>query len=337
MVLTIGEIARQLGAGVRGDESCEIDRVETLERAGAGAVSFFSNRRYRPQLLDTRASAVLVAEGDADDCPTNALIVANPYVGYARVARLLNPLPEAAIGVHPSAVVDPSAQVDASAWIGPRVVLEAGVSIGARASIGPGCVIQERVSIGADCRLDANVTLCHDVELGERVTIYPGAVIGADGFGIANDGGRWIKIPQLGRVIIGDDVDIGANTCIDRGALEDTRIGQGVKIDNHVQIGHNVQIGNNTAVAGCVAIAGSARIGERCTIGGSSSVSGHLEIADDVHLTGGTNVPNNIKEPGIYSSTLPLQPNRNWRKNMARVKHLDELARRVRALENKKD
>lgn len=337
MVLTIGEIARQLGAGVRGDESCEIDRVETLERAGAGAVSFFSNRRYRPQLLDTRASAVLVAEGDADDCPTNALIVANPYVGYARVARLLNPLPEAATGVHPSAVVDPSAQVDASAWIGPRVVLEAGVSIGARASIGPGCVIQERVSIGADCRLDANVTLCHDVELGERVTIYPGAVIGADGFGIANDGGRWIKIPQLGRVIIGDDVDIGANTCIDRGALEDTRIGQGVKIDNHVQIGHNVQIGNNTAVAGCVAIAGSARIGERCTIGGSSSVSGHLEIADDVHLTGGTNVPNNIKEPGIYSSTLPLQPNLNWRKNMARVKHLDELARRVRALENKKD
>ena len=337
MVLTIGEIARQLGAGVRGDESCEIDRVETLERAGAGAVSFFSNRRYRPQLLDTRASAVLVAEGDADDCPTNALIVANPYVGYARVARLLNPLPEAAIGVHPSAVVDPSAQVDASAWIGPRVVLEAGVSIGARASIGPGCVIQERVSIGADCRLDANVTLCHDVELGERVTIYPGAVIGADGFGIANDGGRWIKIPQLGRVIICDDVDIGANTCIDRGALEDTRIGQGVKIDNHVQIGHNVQIGNNTAVAGCVAIAGSARIGERCTIGGSSSVSGHLEIADDVHLTGGTNVPNNIKEPGIYSSTLPLQPNLNWRKNMARVKHLDELARRVRALENKKD
>ena len=152
-----------------------------------------------------------------------------------------------------------------------------------------------------------------------------------------NDGGRWIKIPQLGRVIIGDDVDIGANTCIDRGALEDTRIGQGVKIDNHVQIGHNVQIGNNTAVAGCVAIAGSARIGERCTIGGSSSVSGHLEIADDVHLTGGTNVPNNIKEPGIYSSTLPLQPNLNWRKNMARVKHLDELARRVRALENKKD
>ena len=337
MVLTIGEIARQLGAGVRGDESCEIDRVETLERAGAGAVSFFSNRRYRPQLLDTRASAVLVAEGDADDCPTNALIVANPYVGYARVARLLNPLPEAATGVHPSAVVDPSAQVDASAWIGPRVVLEAGVSIGARASIGPGCVIQERVSIGADCRLDANVTLCHDVELGERVTIYPGAVIGADGFGIANDGGRWIKIPQLGRVIICDDVDIGANTCIDRGALEDTRIGQGVKIDNHVQIGHNVQIGNNTAVAGCVAIAGSARIGERCTIGGSSSVSGHLEIADDVHLTGGTNVPNNIKEPGIYSSTLPLQPNLNWRKNMARVKHLDELARRVRALENKKD
>lgn len=337
MIFTVGEIARELGASIRGDESCEIDRVDTLEHAGNGAISFFSNRRYRPQLLETQASAVLVAEGDADDCPTNALVVDNPYVGYARVARLLNPLPEASTGVHPSAVVDRSAHVDPTAWIGPRVVLEAGVSIGPAAFIGPGCVIQERVRVGAECRLEANVTLCHDVELGERVTIYPGAVIGADGFGIANDGGCWIKIPQLGRVIIGDDVDIGANTCIDRGALEDTRIGQGVKIDNHVQIGHNVQIGNNTAVAGCVAIAGSARIGERCTIGGSSAVSGHLEIADDVHLTGGTNVPNNINEAGIYSSTLPLQSNLNWRKNMARVKHLDELARRVRALENKKD
>jgi UDP-3-O-[3-hydroxymyristoyl] glucosamine N-acyltransferase len=339
--VSLGDIACHLGARIEGErEGCRervIDRVDTLERAQEGAISFFSNRRYRPALLATRASAVIIAEGDAVDCPCAALVVANPYVGYAVVARLLNPLPQAPRGVHPSAVVDASASVDPTACVGPNSVVEAGAVVGPNVVLGPACVIGEDVRIGADSRLAAQVTLCRGVRIGDRVTMHPGVVIGADGFGIANDDGIWIKIPQLGSVVIGNDVEIGANTCIDRGALEDTMISDGVKIDNHVQIGHNVRIGPHTAVAGCVAIAGSARIGARCTIGGSSSVSGHLEIADDVHLTGGTNVPNNIKAAGIYSSTLPLQSNLNWRKNMARVKQLDDIARRVRALENDTD
>lgn len=332
----LGDIAVYLDAQFQGNANHEIGRVDTLERAGPDALSFFSNRRYRPQLLATEAGAVLVAVDDAEDCPCDALIVANPYVGYARAARLLNPLPPCPAGVHPSAFVDSSAVVAATASIGANVVIEANVAVGERVNVGPGCVIGAGCALGADSRLVANVTLCAGVRIGERVTLQPGVVIGADGFGIANDEGRWINIPQLGSVVLGDDVDVGANSCIDRGALEDTLIGDGVKIDNHVQIGHNVRIGDHTAVAGCVAIAGSAHIGAHCTIGGSSAVSGHLEIVDNVHLTGGTNVPNNIKEAGIYSSTLPLQTNLNWRKNMARVKQLDDIARRVKALEQNK-
>ena len=239
-------------------------------------------------------------------------------------------------GIHPTAVVAKDASVDTSAQVGAHVVIDSGASVAAGAFVGAGCVIGPRSRVGEGTRLVARVTLLEQVEVGDRCVLHPGVVIGTQGFGIANDNGVWVNIPQLGRVVIGNDVDIGANSCVDRGALEDTIVGDGVKIDNHVQIGHNVQIGEHTAVAGCVAIAGSARIGKRCTVGGTSAISGHLEITDDVHLTGGTNVPNSIKEPGIYSSTLPLQSNRDWRRNMARVKHLDELARRVRKLEDKK-
>ncbi|MBT6272873.1 MAG: UDP-3-O-(3-hydroxymyristoyl)glucosamine N-acyltransferase [Chromatiales bacterium] len=333
--MRLGELAERLGARLQGDARCVIERIDTLERATAGAVSFFANRRYRAQLRETSASAVIVAAGDVEDCPSNALVMDNPYVGYARAARLLNPLPDQPYGVHPSASVAPDAVVHATAWIGPNAVIESGAAVGAGCFIGPVCVLSEGVSVGEDCYLTARVTLMAGVRLGARVTIHPGAVLGADGFGIANDDGVWVKVPQLGIVRVGDDVDIGANTCIDRGALEDTIIADGVKIDNHVQIGHNVRIGAHTAVAGCVAIAGSAKIGERCTVGGSSAISGHLDIADDVHLTGGTNVPNSIPEAGVYSSALPLQTNRAWRKSMVRVKQLDDLARRLRALETK--
>ncbi len=336
MDLSLAEIAERLQAELRGDAACRIERVTTLERAGAGDISFFTNRRYRTQLLETGASAVLINPADSDDCPTNALLLDNPYLGYARVAAWLNPVPPPVPGIHPTAVVAKDASVDTSAQVGAHVVIDSGASVAAGAFVGAGCVIGARSRVGEGTRLVARVTLLEQVEVGDRCVLHPGVVIGTQGFGIANDNGVWVNIPQLGRVVIGNDVDIGANSCVDRGALEDTIVGDGVKIDNHVQIGHNVQIGEHTAVAGCVAIAGSARIGKRCTVGGTSAISGHLEITDDVHLTGGTNVPNSIKEPGIYSSTLPLQSNRDWRRNMARVKHLDELARRVRKLEDKK-
>lgn len=335
MQITLKELAERLGAELHGDGEHVISRVDTLENADESALSFYTNRRYRAQLSATRAGAVMVGASDTELCPVATLVLPNPYLGYARVAAWLNPPPAMAPGMHASAVVDPSAEVAADATIGPHVVIESGVTVGARAVIGPGCVIGRDCRIGSDTKLIARVTVMYEVEIGQRVTIHPGAVLGAQGFGIANDDGVWVNIPQLGRVVIGDDVDIGANTCIDRGALDDTCIERGVKIDNHVQIGHNVHIGEHTAIAGCVAIAGSAHIGARCTIGGTSAVSGHLEIADDVHLTGGTNVPNSIREPGVYSSTLPLQSNRDWRRNMTRVKHLDELAKRVRRLEGR--
>lgn len=332
---SLGELAERLGAQLRGSADALVDRVDTLERATAGAVSFFSNRRYHAHLQGTGATAVLIHADDADDCPTNALVLDNPYLGYARVAALLNPPAPVVGGCDASAIVHPDAIVDASAFIGPHCVVGARARVAAHVHLGPGCIVEHDVTVGANSRLVARVTLLNGVRIGERATLHPGVVIGAQGFGIANDNGVWVNIPQLGSVVLGDDVDVGANSCIDRGALEDTVIEDGVKIDNHVQIGHNVRIGEHTAIAGCVAIAGSARIGARCTIGGTSAVSGHLEITDDVHLTGGTNVPNSIKEPGVYSSTLPLQSNRDWRRNVTRVKQLDALVKRVRALENK--
>jgi UDP-3-O-[3-hydroxymyristoyl] glucosamine N-acyltransferase len=334
---SLGELAARLGAELRGPVDDVVDRVDTLERASAGAVSFFSNRRYHADLRATKASVVLIHRDDADDCPVSALVLDNPYLGYAQVAAWLNPPAPVVPGHHPSAIVHVDADIDSTASIGPHCVVGAGSVIGPQVSLGPGCIIEDNVTIGANSRLVARVTVLTHVCIGARAVLHPGVVIGAQGFGIANDNGVWVNIPQLGAVIIGDDVDIGANSCVDRGALEDTVIEHGVKIDNHVQIGHNVRIGANTAIAGCVAIAGSARIGARCTIGGTSAVSGHLEITDDVHLTGGTNVPKSISEPGVYSSTLPLQSNRDWRRNVTRVKQLDALVKRVRALERKSD
>ena len=337
MSYSLREIAERLGGQVHGDESCRIDHVATLADAGSGGISFLANRRYRPQLLTTRASAVILDQEFLSSCPVAALVVSNPYLGYARVAALLAPKPSLPIGIHPTAYVGDKARVDASAWIGPQAVVENGATVGARSHVGPGCVIGRGATIGDDCTLTANVTICHEVRVGNRVQLHPGVVIGADGFGIANDAGVWIKVPQLGAVDVGDDVEIGANTTIDRGALADTIIEEGVKLDNLIQIGHNVRIGAHTAIAAGVAIGGSASIGKRCTIGGAASVAGHLEIADDVHLTATSAVPNSISEPGLYSSGMPIQDNRTWRRNVVRMRQLDEMAKRLKSVEKRLD
>lgn len=335
MGLSLGELADRLGARLQGDASCEVSRVATLEGAQSGDISFFSNRRYKTQLGSTRASAVILAPCDVSLCPVAAIMLANPYLGYARAAALLSPSPETSHGVHDTAAIADGVSVAPSAWVGPHAVLETGVMVGDRAVIGPGCVVGRDSSVGADSVLVSNVSICHRVSIGARVLVHPGVVIGADGFGLANNDGVWEKVPQLGGVKIKDDVEIGANTTIDRGALDDTIIESGVKLDNQIQIAHNVHIGADTAVAGCVAIAGSVRIGKRCTIGGASAISGHLELADDVHITGASNVRKSIKEPGIYSSGMAVQDNKSWRRMHARLMRLEEMAQRIKVLEDK--
>jgi UDP-3-O-[3-hydroxymyristoyl] glucosamine N-acyltransferase len=333
VTLKLGELALRLGAELRGDPDLEVDRVATLTGAAPGSVTFLANRRYRSFLRGTQASAVLVEPQFADECPTAAIVTDNPYLGYARTTAWLNPQPIGPAGIHPTAWVSEDAEVDASAAVGAQSVVEAGARVGARARIGAGCVIGPDAVVGDDSRLVAQVMLCHGVAIGRRAVIHPGAVIGADGFGIANDGEVWVKVPQVGGVRIGDDVEIGANTTIDRGALEDTVIEDGVKLDNLIQIGHNVHIGAHTAIAACVAIGGSARIGRRCAIGGAASLAGHLEIADDVQLTATSAVPSSIGEPGIYSSGMPAMENRAWRKMIIRMRQLEDMARRLRRLE----
>lgn len=337
MGYSLRDIAEALGARVHGDDDCRIDRVATLADADPGSISFLANRRYRPQLLRTRASAVILDREFVSACPVTALEVSNPYLGYARVAALLSSEQPVHSGIHPTAYVSDAATVHSSACIGPQAVVEDRARVGARSHVGPGCIVGRGATIGEDCTLKANVTICHEVRIGDRVLLHPGVVIGADGFGLANDDGIWVKVPQLGAVIIADDVEVGANTTIDRGALADTLIEEGVKLDNLIQIGHNVRIGAHTAIAAGVAIGGSATIGKRCTIGGAASIAGHLEIADDVHLTATSAVPNTISEPGLYSSGMPIQDNRSWRRNVVRMRQLDEMAKRIKMLEKKLD
>nr|VFJ91668.1 MAG: UDP-3-O-[3-hydroxymyristoyl] glucosamine N-acyltransferase [Candidatus Kentron sp. LFY]VFJ96247.1 MAG: UDP-3-O-[3-hydroxymyristoyl] glucosamine N-acyltransferase [Candidatus Kentron sp. LFY]VFK13358.1 MAG: UDP-3-O-[3-hydroxymyristoyl] glucosamine N-acyltransferase [Candidatus Kentron sp. LFY] len=337
MSILLGKLADTLKAELHGDESCRIDRVATLQSAGPGSISFLANHRYRGYLTETRASAVILSPADLPECPVFSLVLGNPYLAYAKVASLLNPISTPPCGIHPAAWVSAKAKVHKTAWVGAQAVVDDDVSIGAKSYIGAGCVVNSQVTVGNYSRLVANVTLCRDVVVGERTFIHPGVVIGGDGFGIANDNGTWVRVPQLGTVRVGDNVEIGANTTIDRGALEDTIIEDGVKIDNQVQIGHNVRIGAHTAIAGCVAIAGSVRIGKRCVIGGATSIAGHLNIADDVYLTGASQVAKSISKPGIYSSWIPVQESLVWRKNVARLHQLDDIARRIKALENTRE
>lgn len=323
MSFTLAELAELCEAGIKGERSREIRAINTLKSAGEGDIAFLANRRYAADLPGTRASAVILREQDSHACPVSALITRDPYLAYAKIASHLYPRPGHRPGRHQSAVSGPGSEIDGTASIGAHVVIGARVRIGAGTRIGPGCVIEDEVLIGPRCLLVANVTLCRRVRIGAGVVLHPGVVIGADGFGYALDHGAWRKIPQLGAVTIGAEVEIGANTTIDRGALEDTRIGPGVKIDNQVQIGHNVVIGADTAIAGCVGIAGSVRIGRRCQIGGACCINGHIEIADDVRLQGMSGVTQSIKSAGVYSSAMPAMENRAWLRNLARFRRLD--------------
>ncbi|HET7569340.1 MAG TPA: UDP-3-O-(3-hydroxymyristoyl)glucosamine N-acyltransferase [Gammaproteobacteria bacterium] len=334
-VYTLGEIAAICGGEVRGDADTPVSAVATLQNAGPDAISFLANSRYRKFLAGTRAAAVILAAGDADACPVAALVTPDPYVAYARAAQLLAPAAPIEPGVHPAAVVADGAQVDAGAQIAAGAVIEAGARIAAGAFVGPNCVIKTGASLDADARLVANVTICERVRIGARTIIHPGVVIGGDGFGIADDGGQWLKVPQVGSVVVGADVEIGANTTIDRGAIEDTIIEDGVKLDNLVQIGHNVRIGAHSAIAGCCGISGSAVIGRHCILGGRVGVVGHIEIADNTVVTGATVVSRSITEPGVYSGSMPMDTAQQWRKNSVRIRQLDDLARRVLSLEKK--
>jgi UDP-3-O-[3-hydroxymyristoyl] glucosamine N-acyltransferase len=330
--LSLGEIAVRFGCTLRGDPQARVSHVATLEHADSDAVSFLANPKYRRFLATSRAGLVIIDPKMADECSAPVLLATDPYATYARVASLLHPSPRADAGLHPSAIVDPRASIDPTASIGARAVIEAEVTVGARAIVGPGCVVMRGARIGADTRLTAQVTLCADVQLGERCILHPGVVIGGDGFGLAPDRDGWIKVPQVGSVRIGNDVEIGANTTVDRGAIEDTVLEDGVKLDNHIQIGHNVRIGAHTAMAACSGVSGSTSIGRRCLIGGMVGFAGHLTICDGVVVTGRTFVNHSIRRAGVYSGGLTADEAPAFRKNAARFHQLDKLARTVRKL-----
>jgi UDP-3-O-[3-hydroxymyristoyl] glucosamine N-acyltransferase len=327
----LSELADRFGLELRGDDA-RITGVGTLERAGPGQLGFLANPAYRRQLAATAAAAIVLRVADADACTVACLIAKDPYVAFARIAALFETQAARVPGIHASAVVDVKARIAASASIGAHCYIGPGCVVGEHAAIGPGCVLGEDCEVGESCELLARVTLLTRVRLGRRVRIHPGAVLGAEGFGLAMDAGHWIKVPQLGGVRVGDDCEIGANTTIDRGAIEDTVLEEDVRLDNQIQVGHNVWIGAHTAMAGCVAIAGSARIGRYCLIGGGVGIVGHIEICDKVLVTARSLVTHSITEPGEYSSGTPLQPSRDWRRNAARFKQLDQLARKIAAL-----
>lgn len=335
MVWTLSALADRVNGRLIGAADYPIKTVGTLQNAGVDAISFLANSKYRKFLKNTRAGAVIVSASDSEMLTGNMIIVDDAYVAYAKIAGLLHPQPAVAeAGIHPSAVIDEGANIDLTAAIGPQCYVAAGVNIAANVQIGPGCIIERDVSIDQGTILVARVTLCRGVRVGQRAMIHPGVVIGADGFGIALNQGQWLKVPQLGSVQIGNDVDIGANTTIDRGAIDDTVIGNGVKLDNQIQIGHNVVIGEHTVIAGCVGIAGSTHIGKHCAIGGATAMAGHIEICDGVQLTGMSMVTKSITEPGTYSSGIPVEPTREWHKNVIRYRQMDKLQARVKALED---
>jgi UDP-3-O-[3-hydroxymyristoyl] glucosamine N-acyltransferase len=320
---SLGDLAVRFGLGLRGEPNLRVSRVATLSRADAGSLSFLANPRYRKQMESTHATAVVVGPEHAAACPVAALIDPNPYLAYARISDLLHPRIGPPAGIHPTAVVSAGAKVAPSASVGPLAVIEDGADIGERVVVGPGCVVQRGAVIGADSWLVSRVSLYPGVRIGRRCILHAGAVLGADGFGFASDAGSWVKVPQLGGVQVGDDVEIGANTTIDRGAIEDTVVEHGVKLDNQIQVGHNVSIGAHTAVAGCVGISGSTTIGRRCMIGGGVGIAGHLTIADDVVVTGCSLVSASIRQAGSYSSGMPTVETRLWRRMVAHLRRLD--------------
>jgi len=331
--IPLRQLAERCGVELAGDGDVVIDRVASLDSAESGGIAFLSNPKYRHRLADTRASAVIVAPADAEATTLPRLVTTNPYATYAHVAAILHPVRAAAPGVHPTGVIAPSARVASSASIGPHVTIGERSTIGERAQIGAGVAIGDDCTVGEDCILRPRVVLYAQSSVGPRTIIHSGAVIGADGFGMAEHQGQWVKVPQLGRTIIGADVEVGANTTIDRGAIGDTVIEDDVKLDNQIQIGHNCRIGAHTAIAGCVGIAGSTTVGRNCKIGGAAMIAGHIEIADGTVIAAASGVGSSITSPGVYTGAIPAQPQRDWMRMIGALFRLRSLAERVRALE----
>ena len=339
MGIRLSELVERFGGQLEGPAEIEVSAIAPLDRAGPSDISFLSNGKLLALAARSHAAALILSPADAPAVSATyegaRIVTANPYAWFARAAQyffsLQEPTPQA--GVHPSAVVDAGAEVDPAAHIGPQVTVEAGAVVKAGAVIDAGCFIGREAVIGEGTHLFANVTFHARCIIGARGIIHSGAVIGGDGFGFAVDKGVYLKIPQTGRVLIGDDVDIGSNTTVDRGALDDTVIEDGVKLDNQIQIGHNCRIGAHTAMAGCVGVAGSANIGRHCTFGGAAMINGHIEIVDNVHITAATMVPNSISEPGRYTGYFPVAKNADWERVAVLVRKLSTMREKVRALE----
>ncbi|MDC9579997.1 UDP-3-O-(3-hydroxymyristoyl)glucosamine N-acyltransferase [Xenorhabdus sp. PR6a] len=331
--IRLADLAQQLNAQLHGDGDIAITGIAPMHSANNEQITFLSDSRYTDKLAACQAAAVVLREADLPHCKVAALVVNDPYLAYARMAQMMDTTPKPAQDIHPSAVISPEAVLGENVAVGANAVIESGVVLGDNVIVGAGCFVGKNARIGAGTRLWANVSVYHHVEMGKSCLIQSGTVIGSDGFGYANERGNWVKIPQLGTVIIGDRVEIGACTTIDRGALDNTVIGNGVIIDNQCQIAHNVTIGDNTAVAGGVIMAGSLKIGRYCMIGGASVINGHMEICDKVTITGMSMVIRPITEPGVYSSGIPLQPNKVWRKTAALVMNINEMNKRLKSVE----
>jgi len=335
--LTLREIVARLGGEAVGEVGAPLTGVATLDSAGPGDIAFLANPKYRGRLATTRAGAVILGPGDRDAAAMPRIVSDNPYAYYARTVALFHPQPAVRPGIHPFAQVDGSASVDANAEIGAFVVIGAGASVGAGAAIGSHCVLGDGVAVGAGTRLHPRVTIYPGCRLGARCIVHSGVVIGADGFGMARDAGAWVKIPQVGGVRIGDDVEIGANTTIDRGALDDTIIEDGVKLDNLIQVAHNCVIGAHTVIAGCTGISGSVTIGRHCMIGGGVGFVGHIGICDHVTISGMSLITKSITQPGTYTSAIPFMPHAEWLRNAVHLRHLDAIAAQVRKLSGEAD
>lgn len=330
---SLGEIARRFGLTLRGDADASVDGVCTLSPGRPGGLAYLSDASHRRLLAGTRAEAVILTADQADDCPCATLVAERPRLAFARIAALFEP-PGPGPGTAASATIAPDAEVDPNAAIGERAVVGTGARVGPGCVLEAGCVIGRDAVIGADTRVGANAVIGDRVRLGERVRVEPGAIVGARGFGLEPDGqGAWEPIPQLGSVVVGDDVEIGAGCTIDRGAIEDTVLEQGIKLDSQVHIAHNCRIGAHTVIAGCTGVAGSTSIGRHCLIGGGVGIGDHVTVADRVIITGGTQVPADIVEPGVYSSTLKAMPAGEWRKRLALLRKLDRIEKRLRQLE----
>lgn len=331
--VTLGELAVRFGLALRGDPARVVESVGTLDSAGERQVAFLADPRLADRLARCRAGAVVLHPAAQSASPVDCLLSDNPHAAFARIAAVLHPLPTAAPGVHPTAVIASDAFIHPEAHIGPLSVIGARVRIGARVVVGAGCVVDEDADLAEDVWLVARVTVLARVTIGARSILHPGSVVGSEGFGYAPEGQAWVHVPQVGTVRIGQDVEIGANTTIDRGALTDTVIGDGVKIDNLVQIGHNCTVGDHTAIAGCAGLAGSTHVGARCRVGGGAGLAGHLTLCDDVTVTAYSLVISDIREPGVYSGGIPAAAAADWRRVVGRLKRLDGLARRVADLE----